>query len=324
MAEACYSSMKKGLTLIELLVAIGIIGLLIGITLPAVQASRAASRKIECVNNLKMLGLGTHNYETSYGVFPSSSTGLRGTAKSPYGLAGSVHLAILPQIHSFPLYNSLNMDVAADPFGGVGEENATVAEYVFGFFLCPADPGTQDRGGCNSYRANVGLCVSCPEEGTGAFFFGGANTLSGFKDGLANTLCFSEKLVGTGVGGNYSSIRDWIQSEDLPRTADGWVRACSGISNKRVGISDAGSTWLLSGSIYTSFFVATPPNGSVPDCGNYHDGGTGIFTARSFHQGGVNALMCDGSVRWVSSSINKNVWRSLGSRNGGEVISAIE
>jgi prepilin-type processing-associated H-X9-DG protein len=75
------------------------------------------------------------------------------------------------------------------------------------------------------------------------------------------------------------------------------------------------------GGAFTYFYVATPPNSPIPDCGQIHNLGVGVFGARSQHPGGVNAALADGSVRWYRSEIDPGVWRALGTRNGGEIVS---
>ncbi len=312
---------RPGLSLIELLVVIGIIGVLVGLLLPAVQAAREAARRVRCVNNLKQLGLALHGYAAAWDVFPLSSTGLRGGPGRVYGTPASVQVMLLPYAENVDLYNSINLDDSSQAFGIIGPANATASSVVVSMFLCPSDPNTSGRGGVNSYRANLGLCYFCDDEDAGAFVFG-PTRLAGFTDGLSQTLAFSEKLVGSGSSAAYSPTRDWIDPGFIPRpgSADDWLSVCSDLRSSAGSHPDAGHTWLLSGTINTAFFVASPPNSPIPDCGNYHVGGTGIFGARSLHPGGVNASLTDGSVRWFGSGIAPDVWRSLGTRNRGEVV----
>ena len=141
-------------------------------------------------------------------------------------------------------------------------------------------------------------------------------------DGLSNTLAFSEKPIGSWPNGNFSAFRDW---HDLPgspvySTADGWVAACSRKADAGGFHLDAGRSWLIYGAIFTQFYTIVPPNSPIPDCGTEAvANGLGIFAARSYHPGGVNAALGDGSVRWFSSSIAVPVWRALGTRAGGEI-----
>jgi len=104
-------------------------------------------------------------------------------------------------------------------------------------------------------------------------------------------------------------------------TADQWASLCAGLTDPGMGRIDAGRTWVIAGGVSTHFYTATGPNSRVPDCGSdFYNQGYGAFAARGCHLGGVNALMADGSARWFSSTTVLPLWRSLGTRDGGEVI----
>ena len=177
--------------------------------------------------------------------------------------------------------------------------------------------------GPNSYRVNAGLCGFCPAVG-GGFEEGGAFTrhgsrAAGFTDGLSNTIAMSEKLIG-GLDG-YVANRDSesiVDPVELP--GDGfipwpeWISVCSSRTQVLQTWEPAGRTWLIGGAFYTTFFVAATPDSPVPDCGVTHDNGTGVFAARSYHSGGVNILIADGSVRYVRSGIAQSVWIAMGTR----------
>jgi prepilin-type processing-associated H-X9-DG protein len=147
--------------------------------------------------------------------------------------------------------------------------------------------------------------------------------LSWFRDGLSNTLAFSEKPVGSGMTGSYDPFRDWVfrSWDDGLLTMDQWIDACSQIVPDDTRL-DAGGSWMIPGAIYSHFFASAPPGTRIPDCGSTNPNmGIGVFAARSYHPGGVNAAMADGSVRWFSSATHVKTWRSLGTRAGGEVVS---
>ncbi|WZP00935.1 DUF1559 domain-containing protein [Isosphaeraceae bacterium EP7] len=324
----------RGFTLIELLVVLGVIGLLVGLTLPAVQSARESARRVACSNNLRQLGLALHSYIDSWdAVPPSTSTG--DAAGSPHRVTYfSPQSLLLPFLEQGGIYNAINFSLGisytanletSSGIIAIDPGNSTVIALSVGTFLCPSDPRSGDDGGANGYRANAGACHGCVGDDVGAFFWGRPNRLSSFRDGLSHTLAFSEKPIGSGHGGTYSSSRDWVyrQSNPTPRSADGWVAVCSRLVETSRARLDAGSNWLISGAIFTTFFVATPPNSPIPDYG--YDGffGAGVFGARSRHPGGVNALTADGAVHWYGSAIDPAIWRSLGTRDGGEVISDV-
>ncbi len=317
---------RRGMTLVELLVVIAIIGILVGLLLPAVQAAREAARRVRCVNNLKQMGLALQNYATTNDCFPPSAS-----YRFVYHSAPSVHALLLPYLDRAPLYNSINSLVRTlhlpdlDP----GRENATAARTSVETFLCPSDPNARAWSlGANSYRANMGQCKWCAleSEDLGAFSYWGNCSLAGFTDGLSNTIAFSEKPISSPAGG--SPFRDWVGHAGRPKvnvrfpTPLMWVAFCASLSPDWYiqPPLEAGRTWLLGDTRSTGFSVYLPPNSTIPDCGWGHGYDGGVFTARSYHPGGVNGAMADGSVRWFGAGIDPATWQALGTRAGNEII----
>jgi prepilin-type processing-associated H-X9-DG protein len=141
--------------------------------------------------------------------------------------------------------------------------------------------------------------------------------LASFRDGLSNTLALSEKAVGSSSAAPYSPFRDWAFVPGSIVTADEWLATCSVLRRVDHPQFESGHTWFFPNATRTAFFASAPPNSSIPDCGRF--GGDGIFAARSYHPGGVNAAMADGSVSFFTSSTDPLVWRSLGTRAGGDL-----
>ncbi|WP_435017930.1 DUF1559 domain-containing protein [Tundrisphaera sp. TA3] len=330
-------AMRRGVTLIEILVVLGIIGLLVGLLLPAVQAARESARRAQCANHLGQLIRATHQFEGVHGGFPPAITfgapAVGGKVYSGY----SVQVRLLPFLEQRALHDSINF---AAPTGLTVESlqinHATQVFRTIEVFLCPSDPNRSPRPLAPvSYRACSGLGTSTwaaaggrPPDHYGGVFalvddgrFRYCSPLSAVTDGLSNTLAFSEKPIGSGAAGVYSPFRDWSEYFDInTSTPDDWVNACSRIT-KPVPRLEAGGTWMLFGAVFTEFYASAPPNTSIPDCGGpIYDLHSGLFSARSYHPGGVNAAMADGSVRWASSGTSQAVWRAMGTRAGGEVI----
>ena len=189
-------------------------------------------------------------------------------------------------------------------------------------FLCPSD-GTAAASpyGPNNYRANAGTCGYCQDGKTDGAFAPFGTSPASFRDGLSSTLAFSEKLVGGVLPGRFVPNRDWIRAigieSPIAMSANQWLSYCGGRSFPRDFSAvefDAGTTWMLGGTVYSEFLVSGPPNTQIPDCGDRATVGIGVFAARSLHPGGVNAVMADGSARFCSNGIEISLWRALGTQ----------
>ncbi|MBX6315625.1 MAG: DUF1559 domain-containing protein [Isosphaeraceae bacterium] len=322
------SHSRHGFTLIELLVVIAIIGVLIALLLPAVQAARAAARRLQCVNNLKQLGLAMHNYHDQLGSFPIGRMGIRrpaGDPGYPGDPSGNNHRRtwawlILPYLEQSGLYQAVNFSL---PYAHRAQSTALLT--LVPCYVCPSDPGLGTKNAytytfyLGNYMANWGNThydqdkannpYTGPAPGGAIPFLGAPFTLDrsfgvrDFTDGTSNTLLMSEVIIGKPKGTSSSDIdhRGAVFNDD----------------------------WNCS-----MFMAYTPPNSKIPDqvtswcvypfetnppCIN---ASPAFNAARSFHSGGVNALMGDGSVKFMKDSINLNTWRALSTLRGGEVVSA--
>jgi prepilin-type N-terminal cleavage/methylation domain-containing protein/prepilin-type processing-associated H-X9-DG protein len=328
---------RSGLTLIEVLVVIAIVGLLVALLLPAVQMVREAGRRVQCQNSLKSLGLALQNYHSTHRLFPAafyaseqSSTGSPRSVRyfSPY-----THL--LPYLDQIHVFNSINFShdfdwesnhVDSDP------TNGTTVRTVVELFLCPSDRRLPNFPANNNYRVSLGPTPYFTKARQGAFMMFHSFSAADFTDGLSHTVGISEKLVGDGSDHAFDRRRDYwhsgaAQSGVIP-DADELLEICGGVlSTLPPHYSDAGYSWVRA-DFENSFYnhVATP-NATVPDCSAYLGSGRGLtpgglFAARSHHPGGVNCCMMDGSVRFVNDSIDLLTWRALSTRAGGESLSS--
>ena len=321
---------SRGFTLIELLVVIAIIAVLIALLLPAVQAAREAARRAQCVNNLKQLGLAMHNYHDSVGTFPIGLMGFRSPRAVANGgkyadgtLASNMRRTwawlILPYIEQGTLANAINYSL---PFNN--HVHDTAVRIIPATFLCPSDPnmGFVDVGSYPvrkvNYMVNWGnthyyqayqnnpFTPGPLVQGETVPFLGApfsiddAFGVQSIIDGTSNTLLMSEVKVGL-PNGNSQDHRGDVFNDDF------------------------------NGPMFNGY---TPPNSTFPD---YASGGcqyvfmtnppcvskTPTFNAaRSYHAGGVNGLLSDGSVKFFKNTVSVPTWRALSTSAGAEVVSA--
>ncbi|MDB5335354.1 MAG: hypothetical protein JWN70_973 [Planctomycetaceae bacterium] len=308
-----------GFTLIELLVVIAIIAVLIALLLPAVQQAREAARRSQCKNNMKQLGLALHNYHDTFNLFPPGSFagvyaqyiggGNDGSRKCWFQM-------ILPYIDQAPLYNQLTpyfnngadmltvplsiittkivvLQCPSDPTAG--KVSSQGQGFIGNYVLChgPQDPTGSINGSTNGYRCN------------GMFFGISSTKMRDLTDGSTNTVMAGELIVvpdgATDPGGCYGGIYDYRGAYYNP------------------------TSW---GTLFTTL---NPPNTSVPDqiwnaCGSIARApcsgcaqSSNLVHARSLHTGGAHAMLGDGSVRFISSNVDRNTFQAIGGRNDGIV-----
>ena len=208
MAVASDGPRREGFTLIELLVVVSIIGILTGLLLSAVQSAREASRRLQCTNNLKQIGLALQNYLSEQNVFPGINLKTftePGTSQFYSSFAFSPIARMLPQLDQMPLYNATNFELP--PVQGVGL-NLTVMETTLGNLLCPSDIQPPVRGyGRVNYRFSIGPTpISAagsyyPLSQAGPFTVHVVYSPAAFTDGLSTTVGVSERLEGDWIKG---------------------------------------------------------------------------------------------------------------------------
>jgi prepilin-type N-terminal cleavage/methylation domain-containing protein/prepilin-type processing-associated H-X9-DG protein len=285
---------RSGLTLTELLVTIGILALVAALLMPAVQQSRSASRRLQCANNLRQIGLATENYHDVYQGLP--------------GLDGRPLFDLLP-------FLELESVQASTPIPA-----------RIPVVLCPADGQHNFQVAPFNYLMNHGSGIGAAN---GVLPIQGARRFRDITDGLSSTAMFAERRATVPVSGQAYAAA--CQSDPVrcvwhltraygPGEEDLYARACQNPS-ERTGVLPA--RLLQNVVLYVfpanSYGHILPPNSPA---GYFDDSRSSSHTlaTTSLHSGGAHVLRCDGSVGFVSSQISWDVWRALGSRNGHDIV----
>jgi prepilin-type N-terminal cleavage/methylation domain-containing protein len=338
---------RPGFTLVELLVVIAIIGVLVALLLPAVQAAREAARRSSCSNNLKQLALGYHNYEGVHKRMPRTASHVT-NAFQPL-VAGtnpadgnwnaySAHTMVLPFIEQSTVYNQFRFDQWHYENLGAAPTALTVGRTRIPVFICPSDkdhPNITDAGWCNygvSEGSNLGYNVSV-DWYNGMFARVRYRSFQDVTDGLSNTIMIAEFLKGDNTGNKWTITRDIVRAQAFPGgfPAQFWTQAqldtygqqC--VSGQGNHLSFAGFRWSAPGQYNGTINTMATPNPRWPACHNCGGCGQadaqGIFPSRSLHPGGTMHAMGDGSVRFVSQTVNLTTYQAMGSADGGEATS---
>ncbi len=296
---------RSGFTLIELLVVIAIIVVLIALLLPAVQAAREVARRVSCQDNLKQIGLAMHNYHSTHNVFPIGYVAWPNTNLNTTSPGWGWATAILPMMEQSSVYQAANLNLPVED-----APNLTVRTTALAVYTCPTDRSTglftvTDANAnpiadawSNSYAACFGRDVNIaknPTGGNGLFMCNLAFGVKDITDGTGQTIMVGE-------------------------------RGCLNTRTPWAGSINNGTCRITPGSPSHSTSVKTAPIETLAraDTG----GGTSsnlFFDPDDFfspHPAGISFLMADGSLKFIKSSINPNVYGDLASRNWGEIISA--
>jgi prepilin-type N-terminal cleavage/methylation domain-containing protein len=315
---------RGGFTLIELLVVIAIIALLISLLLPAVQAAREAARRTQCRNNIKQFALALHNYHDTNRMFPPGhlETGMENPLPGqPSGQHQIGWLAyLLPFSEQQALYNLI-------PFHEINlTENINKNTFFFpaagnivGMFLCPSDPMLLVGGLATApanYMVNQGTDCMCQfNTCSGVFGHSTFTKLAWITDGTSNTIAISETLRGDN---NPATLQDnYISTSSTLANAQD-VTTCQSLAPNA---SDRGLSWIGGQPQYNMFSTNRVPNDVLYDCRAPNFGCTNM-AARSAHPMGVIVGMCDGSVQFMSQTIDLATYQALGTKSGGEMISS--
>lgn len=309
---------RRAFTLIELLVVMAIIAVLMGLLLPAVQKVRVAADKLKCANNLRQIGIAIHHYHNDYSRFPEGWT--TGTNFGPLS-------RLAPYLELDNVHRTIDFSVP------VNHANNTTARLAsLKLLRCPADVQNPlpETGGATNYMANSGnsilfgaqalanpLNAGLPRQ-NGIFFPNSLTTFASVYDGTSTTAFYSERVLADGSNGIVSPLEDVFSARTTPNTPDEAYAQCQALDINDLSNQAPvfmGAPWLHGQHQYQH---VSPPN--KRSCG-FFSTMRATMPPSSRHPNGVNVLFGDGSLRYVTNNIDLQIWRALGSRNGGEPVS---
>ena len=346
---------RRAFTLVELLVVIAIIGILIALLLPAVQAAREAARRSRCTNNLKQLGLALHNYHDVYKAFVYRAGGTVGDNVDRRGsnwYQRSGFPSLLPFVEQGAMWDQIKAgDANTAPEGPEGSYRWGPWDNAPDVARCPSDTrlpalSTETRG-LHNYAFSVGDQVGglySDQTVRGIFGYREGTRMADITDGTSNTVMMSERLKAS-----YSERAAGLREIEHVLGSAVNISGLSSAPGTCLTMSDGkyfnqgidiwgffGQRWHCGAAVSVGFNTVLPPN--APTCaelGRWWGVPALVAPPASRHPGGANVVLADGSVRFISETIDTGdltvaqpesgpsrygVWGALGSKAGGETI----
>ncbi len=341
-------NVRRGFTLVELLVVIAIIGILVGLLLPAVQAAREAARRMQCSNNMKQMGLAVLNYESTYKKLPPAAL-KRANASNPWHTA-SAFVRILQFLEQGNLYQQAAVYGFGDDTNYWLGSNTTntnairpiFAQARFPVYRCPSSahpetvriavtgqpafdlqwPSYVLIAGSNAHRSTDHFARQSHHSGGGIFPGSVAHPIGAITDGTSNTFAISEQ---SGFVRNF----DGSKISDLRTAAS--ITGSFPMGSKNPRIPNGDNTWSSTGAhgtagngsmdlrCYCVTTVREAPNAKGANPWSAREQCNTVLNSE--HTGGVMCVLCDGSVHFISDSVDLNTLRNLADKDDGNVVS---
>lgn len=331
------AKLPNGFTVVELLVAIAIIGVLLSVSIPAVQASREQARRIQCQNHLKQQILAVHDFAAAQSRYPHS------TLSTPVmNAAGATSATASCQVHLFPfldqasVFRSVNRAESGSGLYGdppTSMQNSHLMSLDIPIFRCPSDRvwvGGLNYRACtgsspNQFEAIGPTTVNSSRIG---WMTGTIRRPADVRDGLSHTIFLSERLGGDHDAANFDPESDLAYVStggNLVNLPDDAVALCSSVASATLGhYSSSGASWFPGRYGCAWYNHVLTPNSRISDCTDefpFAGGNVGAYSARSHHPHGVNVALGDGSSRFINDQIDVGAWRALGTINGSDFAS---
>ena len=332
---------RSAYTVVELLVVISIIGILVGMLMPAIQSAREAARRMQCSNNLRQFGLALQNYESVHQVLPPAIV-LGDNPQNPFRpFISRSHLLLLPY------FEQGNLAQLADPTVPAADQPISVLQAQVAVFHCPSDPprtvqlpsltrigypetyATSSYGECKGYDDSIctttgkGFVPPGPNNESGIFYsYNTKVRTNDISDGSSNTIAIGEAASGFNLAfGLGSKQRTEVTAGHS--WAIGIPAASPGIA---LGIHFASGMCstvekLNKGPVTDSSSDILHPFDCRP---SYRGGPNYVSNFRSFHKGGAYFLFGDGHVSFISESIDEKVYHALSTMRGGDAVSSVD
>ncbi|WP_425613642.1 DUF1559 domain-containing protein [Anatilimnocola sp. NA78] len=317
---------RRAFTLVELLVVIAIIGVLVALLLPAVQAAREAARRTQCANNLKQIGLGMHNRHDTYNSLPPG--------QGPHGCCwGTWQVLVLPYVEQTAAYSLWQNWGGSDTVYGDGP----AAQVGTAFPRYAAAPNTTNVSG-RRFAA-----FTCPSDSNNApiapitnhnYAVNWGNTTYSQATYPSTTVTFDQAPFGQAKSTAVGQRMNGQKFSDIPDGLSNTLMAAEVLQGKKSDLR--GFTWWGDAAGFTAYEA---PNSTVPDriytagycnnepkmnlpCDVSSTAAPTRFSSRSRHPGGVQGVLCDGSVRFIPQNVDLATWRAMSTAAGGESVTA--